>query len=87
VRQTNAAFTGKLTLRLLNDDSKTEAEFSVGASWVEAQVNAVSVPFIDTPYGQGEPALEFEYPDTAKALPVYRRGENEAAFFARWDER
>ena len=31
VRQTNAAFTGKLTLRLLNDDSKTEAEFSVGA--------------------------------------------------------
>lgn len=87
VRQTNAAFTGKLTLRLLNDDSKTEAEFSVGASWVEAQVNAVSVPFIDTPYGQGEPALEFEYPDTAKALPVYRRGENEAAFFARWDDR
>ncbi|HAT3674738.1 TPA: peptidase M60 viral enhancin protein [Serratia marcescens] len=87
VRQTNAAFTGKLTLRLLNDDSKTEVEFSVGASWVEAQVNAVSVPFIDTPYGQGEPALEFEYPDTAKALPVYRRGENEAAFFARWDDR
>lgn len=85
VRQTNTAFTAKLKLRLLNDDNKTEAEFNVGSEWVEARVNAVSVPFIDTPYVAGAPAVEFDSPETAKALPVYRKGENEAAFFARWD--
>ncbi len=85
VRQTNAAFSGKLKLRLLNDDSKTEAEFTIGSSWVEASVKAVSVPFIDTPYAAGAPVVEVEYPDTSKILPVYRKGENETAFFARWD--
>lgn len=85
VRQTNAAFSGKLKLRLLNDDSKTEAEFTIGSSWVEASVKAVSVPFIDTPYATGAPVVEVEYPDTSKILPVYRKGENETAFFARWD--
>ncbi|MEQ1962161.1 putative mucin/carbohydrate-binding domain-containing protein [Xenorhabdus khoisanae] len=86
VRQVNAAFSDKLTLRLLNDDRKTEVEFSVvGSTWVEASVNAVSVPFIDTPYVDGVPMVEFEYPDTAKTLPVYRKGENEVAFFSRWD--
>jgi hypothetical protein len=85
VRQTNATFTTKLKLRLLNDDNKTEAEFSIGNAWVEASVNAVSVPFIDTPYVEGTPVLEFEYPDASKPLPVYRKGENETTFFARWD--
>ncbi|SMB28074.1 conserved hypothetical protein [Serratia proteamaculans] len=85
VRQTNATFTTKLKLRLLNDDKKTEAEFSIGSAWVEASVNAVSVPFIDTPYVEGKPVLEFEYPDASKSLPVYRKGENETTFFARWD--
>lgn len=85
VRQTNAAFTTKLKLRLLNDDNKTEVEFSIGNAWVEASVNAVSVPFIDTPYVEGTPVLEFEYPDASKPLPVYRKGENETTFFARWD--
>lgn len=85
VRQTNTAFSTKLKLRLLNDDNKTEAEFNVGSDWVEARVSAVSVPFIDTPYVAGAPAVEFEYPDTVKALPVYRKGESETAFFARWD--
>jgi hypothetical protein len=85
VRQTNAAFSARLTLRLLNDDKKTEADFSIGSAWVEASVNAVSVPFVDTPYAEGAPILEFEFPDTSKSLPVYRKGENETTFFARWD--
>lgn len=85
VRQTNATFTTKLKLRLLNDDNKTEAEFSIGNAWVEASVNAGSVPFIDTPYVAGAPAVEFDSSEAAKALPVYRKGENEVAFFARWD--
>ncbi|MGF6191678.1 putative mucin/carbohydrate-binding domain-containing protein [Serratia sp. 2723] len=85
IRQTNAAFNQKLTMRLLNDDRKTEAEYLIGSTWVEASLSAASVPFIDTPYVDGTPVVEFEYPNTAKTLPVYRKGENEVAFFSRWD--
>lgn len=85
IRQANAAFNEKLTLRLLNDDSNTEAKFSIGNTWVEASPHAVSVPFIDTPFIQGKPVLEIEYPEAVKILPVFRKGENEAAFFSRWD--
>jgi hypothetical protein len=85
IRQTNAAYNAKLTLRLLNDDRETEAEFSVGSTWIEAHIEAASVPFIDTPYVEGMPVVEFEYPDTVKMLPVYRKGEDEVAFFDRWD--
>ncbi len=85
IRQTNAAFNEKLTMRLLDDDRKTEVEYRIGNTWVEASLNAASVPFIDTPYVDGKPVVEFEYPDTAKTLPVYRKGENEVAFFSRWD--
>lgn len=85
VRQANAAFNEKLTLCLLNDDRKTEAKFSIGNTWVEASIPAVSVPFIDTPYVQGKPVLEIEYPDAVKILPVFRKGQNETAFFNRWD--
>lgn len=85
VRQINADFNDELTLRLLNDDNHTEAFASVGNSWVELSVNAVAVPFIDTPYGDVAPEVEYEYPDTVKVLPVYRKGENESVFFDRWD--
>lgn len=85
VRQVDAAFSSTLTLRLLNDGRKTEASYNVGRDWVEASVNAASVPFIKTPYVKGAPVVEFEYPETSKILPVYRKGENEAAFFERWN--
>ncbi|WP_025246067.1 hypothetical protein [Candidatus Sodalis pierantonius] len=45
VRQVDVAFSSTLTLRLLNDGRKTEANFSVGRNWVEVSVSAVSVPF------------------------------------------
>ncbi|WP_421504496.1 putative mucin/carbohydrate-binding domain-containing protein [Erwinia rhapontici] len=85
IRQSNAAFKEKLTMHLLNDDRKTEAKFSIGNDWVEASALAASVPFIDTPFVQGKPVLEIEYPDNVKILPVFRKGENEAAYFSRWD--
>lgn len=85
IRQTNTAFNKKLTLRLLNDDSKTETQLSIGNTWVEASPLAASVPFIDTPYVEGKPVVEIEHPDLAKVLPVYRKGENETEFFSRWD--
>jgi Putative mucin or carbohydrate-binding module/Peptidase M60, enhancin and enhancin-like len=84
-RQTNAAFTGNVTLRLLNDDSKTEGSKEVGSGWVELSVNAVAVPFIDTPYNSVAPVVEYQYPGTSKSLPVYRKGENESAFFSGWE--
>lgn len=55
IRQANPAYNAKLTLRLLNDDRETEAEFSVGSTWIEAHIEAASVPFIDTPYVEGTP--------------------------------
>ncbi|WP_375326793.1 putative mucin/carbohydrate-binding domain-containing protein [Candidatus Tisiphia endosymbiont of Nemotelus uliginosus] len=96
VRQTNKDFTDKLTLRLLNDGTKlsdgtqTESWVSFGSDWVEVSAKAASVPFIDTPYTASPhspiiPAVEFEYPDIAKTLPVYHKGENESEFFTLWD--
>jgi len=58
----------------------------VGSSWVPLSVNAVAVPFIDTPYTSGvAPVVEYEYPNNSKSLPVYRRGESESAFFSAWE--
>src|SRR5467141_4016074 len=74
VRQTNTAFTEDITLRLLNSDGNTETSKKVGSSWVPLSVNAVAVPFIDTPYTSGvAPVVEYEYPNNSKSLPVYRR--------------
>ncbi|KAE8387459.1 peptidase M60, viral enhancin protein [Aspergillus alliaceus] len=89
-RQTNTAFTGELTLRLLNDDNKTEASEKVGTGWTDLSVGVVSVPFIDTWYtetseGAVEPVVEFEYPDGSKQLPVYQKGQSQADFFKQWD--
>ncbi|KJK61704.1 Viral enhancin protein [Aspergillus parasiticus SU-1] len=89
-RQTNTAFTGELTLRLLNDDSQTEASKKVGNDWAELSASVVSVPFIDTPYTDTsnaavEPVVEYEYPDGSKQLPVYRKGQSQTDFFNHWD--
>ncbi|OJJ33574.1 hypothetical protein ASPWEDRAFT_624491 [Aspergillus wentii DTO 134E9] len=89
-RQTNPAFKGELTLRLLNDDRETEASKRIGTSWAPLDVKAVSVPFIDTPYvdsstDAAQPVVEYEYPDDSKKLPVYRKGQNQSDFFKEWD--
>ncbi|KAE8356203.1 peptidase M60, viral enhancin protein [Aspergillus coremiiformis] len=88
-RQTNSAFKGELTLRLLNDDNKTETSTKVGSSWTELSASAVCVPFVDTPYTETTdtvtPVVEYEYPDGSKRLPVYRKGQNQTDFFNIWD--
>ncbi|KAF7596549.1 hypothetical protein BBP40_000949 [Aspergillus hancockii] len=90
-RQTNTAFTGELTLRLLNDDSNTEDSKKVGSSWVELSVKVVAVPFIDTVYTEtpesaAKPVVEYEYPAGSKQLPIYRKGQNQNGFFDHWDK-
>jgi hypothetical protein len=86
VRQTNTAFTEDITLHLLNNDGNTETSKKVGSNWVPLSVNAVAVPFIDTPYTSGvAPVVEYEYPNNSKSLPVYHRGESESAFFSAWE--
>ncbi|PLB54911.1 peptidase M60, viral enhancin protein [Aspergillus steynii IBT 23096] len=89
-RQTNPAFKSDLTLRLLNDDAHTETSKKFGTSWTSVSVNSVSVPFIDTPYydkpeGNVQPVVEYDFPDGSKTLPIYRKGDDEKAFFALWD--
>lgn len=86
IRQIDAGFTGTLRLRLLNNSAGTEKSVSVGKDWVDVSVDYPSVPFIDTPYVQGNPKIEFKYPPDAKRLPVIRWGERSDSFFASWDE-
>lgn len=85
VRQINPLFKGCLVLRLLNDDRNTETTASIQGDWIEISAKAASVVFIDTPYGEVAPEIEYEYPATAKTLPVYRKGQDERAFFELWD--
>lgn len=89
-RQTNSSFKGEAIIRLLNDDAHTETSKKVGSSWVSVSINAVSVPFIDTPYydkpeGNVQPVVEYDFPDSSKTLPIYRKGDDESHFFSTWD--
>lgn len=85
VRQTNPDFTSELVLRLLNNDSQTETSINVAGDWIELIALAPSVPFIDTPYVEGSPRIEFEYPDDSKILPVYNKGDDETNFISQWE--
>lgn len=86
IRQINNNFTSSLTLRLLNDDRLTEKEVLIGHDWVTITNPATSVPFIDTPYIDGSPVIEYEYPTDSSILPVYRKDDDETEFFKLWDE-
>lgn len=87
VRQVNAKYKEKLKLYLLNDNKNTQRSISFNTDWIELSVDAVSVPFINTPYSDGIiPEIIFEYPDTSKLLPVYEKGEDESIFFESWDK-
>ncbi|MBC1937707.1 enhancing factor (viral) [Listeria grandensis] len=86
IRQVNNAFSSNVRLELLNDDSKTESSYDIGSSWVKVTATADSVPFIQTTYTKEAPILEYKVSDSVTQLPVFKQGENEAAFFKKWDE-
>ncbi|MBC1530242.1 enhancing factor (viral) [Listeria booriae] len=86
IRQTNVAYTGNVSLELLNDDSKTESYSTVGSSWVKVTANSESVPFIRTTFTKDAPVIEYKVSDTAIDLPIYNQGDNETAFFSKWDQ-
>lgn len=85
VRQINPDFTSPLVARLLHNDSETEISLNVGTDWTSLMTSVPTVPFIDTPYIDGSPQVEFEYPDNSKPLPVYKKGDNEASFLSQWE--
>lgn len=87
IRLKSNNFAGMLTLRLLNDDSKTEMSKEFGTNWIEVKAEYTSVPFIDTPYMSEEMKLEveFEYSLNSKELPIYYNGLNQNDFFYKWD--
>ncbi|WP_260444214.1 putative mucin/carbohydrate-binding domain-containing protein [Listeria rocourtiae] len=86
IRQTNASYTGSVTLELLNDDNQTESYATVSSSWVKVTVNSESVPFIKTTFTKEAPVVEYKVSDTAVDLPIYNQGDNETAFFSKWDQ-
>ncbi|PVF58863.1 hypothetical protein BCY80_20310 [Yersinia pestis] len=53
VRQVNAEYKEKLKLYLLNDNKNTQRSISFNTDWIELSVDAISVPFINTPYSDG----------------------------------
>lgn len=95
VRQVDAGFGNDLSLTLYADDSEKEtnngnqtAAYTIPANgnWVTLSATYDSVPFIKTPYeAANQPVLEIEWTDTVKPLDYYRLGDDEQAFFAKWD--
>ncbi|EBG3215774.1 enhancing factor [Salmonella enterica subsp. enterica] len=86
IRQVNPEFTGELLLRLLNDDQNTQVKTKFSTEWQEISVDAVSVPFVNTPYSTIIPQIEFQYNDTCKLLPFLRPGNDENRFLQEWDD-
>lgn len=85
IRQVNPEFTGELLLRLLNDDQDTQIKIKFNSEWQEISINAVSVPFVNTPYSTIIPQIEFQYSENCKQLPLLRPGNDENHFLQEWD--
>lgn len=85
IRQINPDFTAPLVARLLHNDRATEIVLDVGSDWTPLTTSVATVPFIDTPYIDGSPQVEFEYPDHSKTLPVYKKGDDEDSFLSQWE--
>lgn len=86
IRQINPNYKGSLTMELLNDDSQKEKAVTITSDWQTVANPYTSVPFIQTTFGGASPILEYKVTDTMKTLPVYQKGDNEAAFFKQWDD-
>lgn len=89
IRQTNTKFGQDMTLKLRNDDKLTEsvATLKKDGSWLEVTPVADSVPLISSLYSaNGEkPEVEFSLEGTHE-LPVYEFGDDESAFYKKWDD-
>ena len=90
VRQTNPDFKDKLRLCLYNVDKANENSVHFDSKEESLTAKDAAVAFVDTPYVDRDklavqPVVEFEYPDDAKSLPVYKEGDDESAFFKSWD--
>ena len=77
IRQTNADFKGKLLLRLLGDDGKTEQHCKIinsSSDWTEITANDDLVVFIDTPTDtEGQATVEYEVTSgMAQKLPDFK---------------
>ncbi|WP_439117516.1 putative mucin/carbohydrate-binding domain-containing protein, partial [Paenibacillus larvae] len=86
IRQVNPHFKDKLTVRLLNDDRLTEKKEGVTSEWSTIQADAISVPFIDTPYGDQNAEVEYTIEGKQIPLPIYQPCGNKMEFFQQWDK-
>ncbi|WP_125153290.1 putative mucin/carbohydrate-binding domain-containing protein [Clostridium rectalis] len=86
IRQVNPNFKGKLTVRLLNDNNKHETYKTFNETSITISTAFSSVPFVETPYGSSEkPKVEYSVSGYMQDLPIYKKGDNEQAFFTKWD--
>ncbi|XP_015921656.2 uncharacterized protein [Parasteatoda tepidariorum] len=83
----------QVRVRLLNDDRKTEGNFTIKSSLPGRastfKLDSVSVPFVDCEYLEKSPTdnrdIRLSYPTGSKVLPIYRFDDKEEDFFALWD--
>ncbi|MGX4645035.1 putative mucin/carbohydrate-binding domain-containing protein [Holzapfeliella sp. JNUCC 80] len=74
------------TLWLLNDNNKTEKSYTLTTDWQTITVDNTSVPFINTPYGQSNLEIEYDVQGQTTELPVYKKGDDQSAFLAKWEK-
>ena len=95
VRQTNANFKQNLTLRLRNDDSKTENSVTIPANgrWASVTARGDGVPFVTSVYSSNgqRPVVEWKTEGGGELynLPVYDyeyEERSEKAFYQMWND-
>ncbi|MDQ8448596.1 toxin Cry1Ac domain D-VI-related protein [Enterococcus faecium] len=89
IKQVNPNFQGNLTLRLLTDDSHTESAITFSNNEATLSAKALSVPFVDTPYMQGNgesPIVEFTVEGSKRELPKYQKNMSKEIFSNKWNQ-
>lgn len=89
IRQTNPKFTGKMTLRLLTNNSKTESSIEFTTNNVTLTAKDLAVPFVYTPYDQAngeKPKLEFSVEGQKLLLPIYTKNSSIETFKDHWNQ-
>lgn len=76
-----------LTLTYLNNDSKTEENFTITNNYIDISFLHDGVPFIKTVYEEESVVIGIkENNSKVHSLPYYHYGDNEVSFFQNWNQ-
>lgn len=72
------------TLSLFNTDRNKEKTIKVTNQWQTIEITDTSVPFMSTPFANGQLQIDFEVEGASSQLPIYQKGDNQANFLNSW---